>query len=878
MVGTAGASGSGAIGRGARRMRALKLATLPLFAAPVLALALPASAQQASAVAGPNQAVAFSIAAQPLGSAINAFIRQTGWQISYNSALAAGKRSAPVIGSMTPAAALRSLVAGTGIQVRIGAPGSAALVDPAPASGGAPAVDGAATLGTVVVDGERADGPVDGYVASRSGTGSKVDVPLIETPQSISVVTRDQMDDQAVTTVSEALRYTAGVLSGQAGLQSRRFDPIFIRGFGGYSADASYVSYIDGLKWNFPARTAIQFDPFMIERVEIFKGPSSVLYGQATPGGFVNLVSKRPTEEARGEMFVRGGNYSNIEGGLDVSGPLDAEGKWLYRMIALGRTGETQVDFQEDQRILLAPSLTWRPNEDTSLNLQFVYQRDPKTSEASFVPVLGTVLPNPNGKLPNSLFTGDPNWAQFERTQVWGSYQFAHQFNDAVTFRQNALYGVLNDDFRGVDLSANNGLYYLQPDLRTVDRLGVWAKHNDNQSFTIDNQLEIKFATGPVTHTALLGLDYQYMDAPWQYGWGAAPSLDLYRPIYGQALINPQMRVNFQESLNQTGTYAQTISELGNWRLWLGGRYDWARTESTRYLISNGAKISEAISDSEAFTGRAGLVYLFDNGIAPYVSYSESFQPLAGTTSNGTPFEPTTGQQYEVGVKYQPVGYDAFITVSLFNITKQNVATVDPLTPLYATQTGEIRSRGLEIEGKASLGNGLNLTLAYSYTDAEVTKSNTTYNIYGQNNGIPGIIGVAAQLGKVPVGVPKNMASAWLDYKVPEGALAGFSIGGGVRYIGSTYGTDSNVWGSDPNVGLWAPVYSYAASKVPAFTLVDMVVGYDFGVKNASLKGVSVDVNAKNLFDKTYVASCNPFYTCYYGEGRTVLGTLRYKW
>ncbi|MCK0196963.1 TonB-dependent siderophore receptor [Ancylobacter sp. 6x-1] len=866
--------------RGHRQGRMRGWSIVAATSAALLGSTLLTQAQTAAVPARSIEVISYDIPAQPLTSALTAFAIHSGLKLAYSAPLTQGRTAPALRGSFTQSEALGRLLAGSGLSYRFTSANAVSIYNPATTAADPSGGAAGEMLDTIAVQGERADGPVDGYVATRSETGSKVDVPLIATPQSISVVTRDQFQDQAATTVSEALRYTAGIVTGQAGLQSRRFDPIFMRGFGGYSADASYVSYIDGLRWNFPARTAVQFDPFLLERVEVFKGPSSVLYGQATPGGFVNLVSKRPSDVAQGEVFIRGGNNKYIEGGFDLSGPVDAEGKLLYRMIGLGRSADTQVDFQQDQRILLAPSFTWRPNTDTSLTVQFVYQHDPETSEASFVPVLGSVLPTPNGKLKNTLFTGEPAWSKFERTQAWASYQFEHRFNEVVTVRQNVLYGQLKDDFRGVDLSATTAANFLHADQRTADRLAVWAKHNDDQTFSIDNQIEFKYNIGPVANTTLVGLDYQYMDAPWTYGWGSAPSLDLFNPVYGTAAINPVMRVNFQESLNQTGLYAQNIAELGNWRLWLGGREDWARTQQERSLISTGTVLSDAKTSSDAFTGRAGLVYLFDSGLAPYFSYSESFQPQAGTTIDGSAFKPTTGQQYEVGLKYQPQGYNAFFTVSLFDITKQNVSTVDPTNPLYATQTGEITSRGVEFEAKASLGNGFNLTLAYAYTDAEVSKSNTTYDIYGDiGGGETGVVGTASQLGKTPVGVARNTASAWLDYKVPEASpFGGFSIGGGVRYIGSTYGTDSNIWGTDPNVGLVAPQYSYTAAKVPSYTLFDMVVGYDFGVKNPKLKGLSLDVNAKNLFDKSYVASCNPYYTCYYGEGRTVLATLRYKW
>lgn len=703
---------------------------------------------------------------------------------------------------------------------------------------------------------ESAFGPVQGIVATRSATGSKTDAALIETPQSISVVTRDQMERQAATTVGESLQYTSGIMTGQAGLQSRRFDPVFIRGFGGFSAAANYASFLDGLKWHYPSRTAVQIDPWMVERVEVFKGPSSVLYGQATPGGFVNLVSKLPQQIPSNEIFVRAGTHNYLEGGFDTTGPIANDPRFTYRVVGLGRMADSQIDFQSEQRALIAPSFTYAPSSDTRFTVTGIYQRDPKAVDSGFLPVIGTVLPSGYGQLPNNRFQGDPGWNLYNRTEKAVGYQFEHRLTEAITVRQNMRYGVLDNDFRGVDFAA------LQADNRTLSRSVGQHLHNVD-SFSMDNQVQARFVTGPLRHTALFGLDYQNMNSTWRYGFGSIGNIDLYAPRYYQPFVAPTLVNNRSDRLQQTGLYVQDQIEFGNFRLWLSGRKDFAYTNYSIFNTTANRVTATGTTDDEATTGRAGLVYLFDNGLAPYVSYATSFEPQAGADVAGKSFRPTTGKQYEVGVKYQPAGWNGLITLAAFDITKQNVLSTDPTNQLFSIQNGEVRSRGFEAEGKATIFGDLDVIATYTYTDIKFTQSNNTVSLIDGS-------GTVSLQGKVPVAVPEHMASAWAYHQAKRGQFAGFGLGGGVRYIGETYGTDSNVWNLNGFVR--------TPSKVPGFTVFDAVVSYDFGYLSREWKGFTASVNARNLFDKAYIAACNGFGSCAYGEGRTVLATLRYKW
>jgi len=708
---------------------------------------------------------------------------------------------------------------------------------------------------------ESASGPVDGVVAQQSATGTKTDTRILETPQSMSVVTRAQIDQQGATTVTDSLRYTAGVFVGGPGVQSRRFDGFMVRGLDGPGLGSSMGNYIDGLRWYYGARQATQIDPWMVERVEVFKGPASIMYGGGSPGGMLNLVTKRPSATASNEVFVRAGSYGYLEGGFDSTGPLGNDPRFLYRIIGLGRVGDSQIDFQKEQRTLIAPSFTFAPTSDTKLTLQATYQDDPKTLDSGFLPAKGAVLPNPNGQLPINRWQGDPQWGPFfERKQKSIGYLFEHRFDETFTFRSNFRYGNLSVNFPAVD---NVGL---QANDRLLNRAVNWFV-TDSDSFTADNHLQAKFATGPVTHTALFGVDYGRMDLKFLLsqpgGLGSITPLDLYAPVYNSpSFVAPRLTNDRNDKLAQTGVYAQDQLAFGNFRLMLSGRKDFADISSRTTFLPTNTISSNTASDPEAFTKRAGLLYLFDNGLAPYVAYSTSFEPQAGADIIGKPFVPTTGEQYEAGLKYEPRGLNALLTVSVFDLTKQNVPTTDPSNINFLIQTGEIRSRGVEFEGKTRLWQGLDLIATYTYNDVRVTKSNATTTLLDGS--------IVATQDKVPVRTPAHMASLWAYYKHTFGPVAGLGFGAGVRYVGETYGTDSNVWNLTG--------FITTPSTVPAYALVDAVINYDFGYANPGWKGFSASVNARNLFDKVYVAGCFLNTNCSYGEARTVLGTLRYRW
>lgn len=763
----------------------------------------------------------FAIPAQPLAGAIAAFASTTGLDVIGDGGIGRGVRSPGLSGNMTAQQALGRLLAGTGIGYRFGSASSVTLQPPADARGAALPGD-AIALDTIDVEGS-ADGSV-GYVPGRSSAGTKLDTPLMQTPQSISVVTRQQMVDQNVQSVSQALRYTPGIVSEQRGLNEDTLEYLYSRGF-------QAETYLDGLRLPATGFNIATRDAYLIDRVESVRGPSSVLYGQSPPGGLVNIVSKQPVDTPLREVFFQTGNYNRLQAGFDLGGPLNADKTLLYRLTGVGLKTDTQIDGIEQERVAIAPAITWRPNEDTRLTILGSYQKDPRAGIYNNVVAAGTVLPGV--RISRSFNPGDPGYDRFSKEEASVGYSLEHRFNENWQFRQNVRY-LYND----ISIS-QVGLDGLTPDglaLRRSSYLNIGTVN----ALTIDNQMVANFDTGPLRHKAIFGFDYQRTQYDHYYiAGGAAPNLSLLNPVYFQTIERPTniFATSNKQRLQQAGVYAQDQVTLGKLTVVGGLRQDWA---STRTLAYKTAIVTD--SDSHALTGRIGAIYNFDNGLAPYVSYSTSFQPLGGTTDKGSPLKPTEGTQYEIGLKYQPPGHNSYFTVSAFDLRQTNVTVSNSLYLGSVTQTGEVRSRGVELEARAYLTDNLQAIASYTYTDIENTKA--TANIQG----------------KSPAGIPRNSASLWLSYDMPGTFLPGLKLSGGVRFVGSSYGDNINSF------------------KVPSYTLVDLGVQYDVGPQIPQLKGLTAAVNVSNLFDKEYISSCIASAFCTFGSGRLVLASLRYRW
>ncbi|NGP77102.1 TonB-dependent siderophore receptor [Balneolaceae bacterium YR4-1] len=671
-------------------------------------------------------------------------------------------------------------------------------------------------LGNISVTGRRS-----GYMISEISSVTKIGVPLLETPQSVSVITGQQLENQNIQDLGEALRYSSGVQGETFGFEPRT---TFVR-FRGFDATTSGL-FRDGLQLRNP-NFAVGYnpEPYGAERIEVPKGPASVLYGAGSPGGLVNFVSKKPTQVPFGEILLETGSFNRVQGQTDISGPLDAEGNFAYRFIGLFRNSDTQVDYINNDRFFLAPSFTWQPTNQTSLTILGRYQTDDSRASQRY-PEDGTLDSNPNGTIPVDLFTGEPEVDQYDRLQRSIGYQFQHASGD-WTFRQNLRYYAIDLDDVTIFGSA------LRADNRTLDRL-IFESFGELDGLTIDNQVQLNTDTGPVTHKILVGFDYQNVSVKSEQNFGAAPPLDLYDPNYGSAVPDPSSFVNNDITQRQTGIYLQDqLSIDEKLILTLNGRYDWAFTETFNNLAE-----SESSQDDQAFSGRIGLIYKTNFGLAPYVSYSESFSPAIGTDQSGVEFDPETGQQYEVGIKYEPAGSSSYITVALYDLTRQNFLQTDPAT-FAQVQTGEANSQGIEVEGVAGFNFGLNLTASFTYQDVEITESI-----------------VPEQVGDRPTQVRETMASLWADYAVQRGSLEGFGISAGVRHLGPMYGDLPNTL------------------KIPSVTLADAAIFYDWS-------NFRLQVNVDNVFNDKYVASgfaSGPQNFGTYGAVRSMQASIRYRW
>jgi iron complex outermembrane receptor protein len=793
------------------------LALAPFAVTPLAASAAQVSGEQT-----------FDIPSGPLGRVLNEFSRQAGVYLVGSHELAQNHQSDGLRGRHSIQQGLEHLLRGTGLQaVRQGAsgyvlqPGSAVdVVQLQPMS----------VIGAEVQD---ANGQSDaGYRAIQSATASKTNTSVLEIPRSISVVTRRRMDDQKSQTLTEVLGYVPGIFAppfaagdGQAG------DLFFIRGFN--ATDYGYGLLRDGLRVQ-GNRYDTTSEPFGLERVEVFRGPTSILYGENAPGGVVNLVSKRPTVDSRGEVQLSYGTHDRRQLGVDVSGPLNEGGSVLGRMVVLGRKSDTQVDHQPDDRLYLAPSLTLNFDDANALTLLGTYQRDRTLIELGY-PAAGTLLRHPNGKIDPSTLLGNPDWDDFERETWTLGYEYSHRFNESWQFRQNSRYMQSRIDRREMWPGNLDNAGFGTNVINTA-----YDRENRSIAYSLDNQVEGNFRLAEVDNTLLVGasLDRTSFNQNWNAGFGGI--VNVFDPVYTGSPVTSTAVQNALLEQRLYGLYTQLQSRIDNWVFLLGGRYD--RVNSS---YRNKAGTLNAPADLDywdgQFTWQAGLMYQFDNGVSPYLSYSTAYNPTQQVSSTSGPLDPTTSEQYEAGVKYEPKGWNTTVSASIYDLRKKDDSLYDSVVGDYRN-IGRSRAKGVELEVSSDLTDNFNLTSAYTYTDSRITKD------------APGSLLEDRQI----TGVPRNQASIWATYRFLDGGLKGLRIGGGVRHFDSTFAYTSPAL--------------YGKLDTGDVTLVDAALGYSINEQ------WSAELNARNVLDKEYVAGCNNAGRCYWGEERTLLATLTYDW
>jgi iron complex outermembrane receptor protein len=690
--------------------------------------------------------------------------------------------------------------------------------------------------GTIIVTASR-------YVPDGAITANKSAIPLILTPQSISVVTRDQIDLLAFVDAQQAVRYVAGVFGENYG-SDPRYDFITVRGF-------NPKQYIDGLAA--PATSTINsigVDLYAFQSLDILKGPSSTLYGNAPPGGIYNLTSRRASSEFGGELQAKYGTNDFKQFAGTVTGAVN---DWLdVRFTGLYRDRDDEIDHLHAKRLMVAPTATIKIGTSTKITPLLYYQYDTVDGgNGGFLPEVGTLLDNPNGlgRLPRSTNLGDPN-NHFERRQWGAGLDIEQKLGSNLTFRSNTKWSHYKEvqtfglyDQGGYTNTTDPTL----PSYFTTISQSDFPNQEEVTSFATDNRLEANIATGAIRHKILVGVDYRNVMNVAGFGFNfGTDTLNAYDPVYVGDSITPTSPSQFgfnDQRLRQTGVYGQDQLNFGQLFVTLGGRYDWVKIDNYLYATKG---------DQHKFTWRAGANYVTSAGLAPYVSYSTSFEPVLGVdTLTNQPYKPTTGHQWEGGVKYDARGLSPdiklFATAAVFDIVQSNVVTTgsESLIPLTGTQAGKVEVYGAEFELVARIKEQLSINASYSYTHSTVKESD-----------------VAVEIGAELPTTPKHKVSLFADYTFARGPLAGFGAGFGGRYTARSAGAlPSLAFGTD------ALVPAIIANKS---TLFDAILHYD-------LPGWRVAVNGSNLFDKKYVARCSGVNSCFYGAGREIIGTVTKK-
>lgn len=651
---------------------------------------------------------------------------------------------------------------------------------------------------------------------------TKLETPDIETPQSVSIVTRQQYEEQGATNVRQAVSYTPGVYANQIGA-SNRFDYIVLRGFSDGSLDNVYL---DGLKMmgDTNSHSSLVVDPWFLDSIEVVRGPASVLYGRSSPGGIVALNSRKPSFDPGGEIKVFAGNNNQRGAAFDVTGPVDDNDRVAVRLTGMTRYADSQFDPLKEERYALMPSLTWRITDSTRLDLMAYLHRDPEGGSHSGLPYEGTVVPHAGQKISNTFYEGEDDYDKYDRRENMVGYNFEHAFDSGWSVRQKLRY---------LHTKVNLNQVYAAGWLNDTElNRGYSGSDEKMNAITLDNQLDGSVETGPVNHRLLMGVDYQRRSNNVAGYYGAFPAIDAFNPVYGADPDYITQYSSEKHKLEQTGIYVQDQMSLNKWRLTLGGRHDQVKVTNVNQLNDTSDTL-----DQGHYSSRAALLYLFDNGFAPYVSYSTAFTPTSFTDENGKILEPMKGKQWEAGLKFEPEGTQAMYSASVFRINQKNIATKEEPTDPYRS-IGEIESEGVELEAVGQLTDNLRLQAAYTYTDIRYKKSSPE------------------EQGKRAVYAPRNQASAWLSYDVKSGPLDGLTVGSGVRYVNGITSDRQNT------------------HTLPSYTLVDLAVGYD--LSKVGLKGLSAQVNVNNLTDRSYIAACNSLSYCYFGAERSIVGSVSY--
>ncbi|MFT8551079.1 MAG: TonB-dependent siderophore receptor [Acetobacter okinawensis] len=799
----------------------------------------------------------YHIPAQALSTALTTFGQQAHRQVSVDPKILSGHQSAALNGNFTEQEALARLLAGSGLTGRV--------------SGNVISVSAASniTLGPVRVGGtvthQDPTGPGVGYVAENTMTGTKTDTPLIEIPNSIYVITKQQMVDQQPQNISEALRYAPGVKADTAGGVGS--GAAFNQGGGITQRGFNTTQFVDGLRSTSQAAGETAF----VDRVEVMNGPASVMYGQVTPGGMIGMSLKTPTQAPLHQVSLGFGNWGRYEATFDTSDKITKSGNVRYRIAGIGVTQGTQTDHVDYHRVGVLPSITWDIDAKTSLTFlgSYMYTPGTGTSYATQYPVQGTLITDGFKRIPRSNFIGFTNWNEDSVKDAMFEYQFKHEFNKYINFSQTFRWEKSDANIKEAENDGAVSATDVADQYYYTDR-----QHLVTDTKGMDARFTGKLTTGPLHHTWVVGSDFRSFDNNFSSQTDTTdtiinvynPGTSSYTPCYNINSNSGCLNTLTREKYNyfQEGVYFQDQIKWRGLSVIAGGRQDWVNTTTSAISYDNTSNIKIADGPDHtkqpqsAFTWRAGLVYQFNFGLAPYFSYSTSFVPQSSTDYQGKPFSPLTGNQYEAGLKYKVPNKEIFVTASAFHILENHYSIKDMEHTGYSTDAGTVKSQGFEVSINANVTENLRLIASYSFTDARFAKNNRTAKRINPVTGATYGNAISEQGMSVPY-IPRNMASVFANYTVPSSIVQGVSINGGIRYTGSSYA-------------------GYVESfKSPDYLLFDIGANYDLGAASPILKGLKAQLAISNLTNKYYLPSCGNS-VCYVGQGRRVYGNLTYNW
>ncbi|MEM8497200.1 MAG: TonB-dependent siderophore receptor [Pseudomonadota bacterium] len=666
---------------------------------------------------------------------------------------------------------------------------------------------------------------------------TKSQVPIVETARSISIETYDQFNDKGALNLSQTATYMAGVSAETFGFATRG-DWLRARGH-------SLPRYRDSIQELFGNYNTTRAETFTIEQVEVLRGPAAVLYGQGSPGGIVNYVSKTPKSERGGELMVRGGSFDRMELGVDLTGPFSqGDDTWSYRLVALYRDSDSQVDYVEDNTRLLMPSISWQPSAATRITFLGLVQDTESDSGSQFVPVEGTLQPLANGGFLNpDVYIGEPGFNRFDTESRQLTLLASHEFNEFLGIEATALrrdgeadYHQAWPAFLGSGASRYiNGIFGPVLASDTIVPRTFYQADNEFEQTAIDVRLRATFDTGVVQHEVLAGVQYQAVETDnnlsYFFGGGAFAGdfsyvLDLQNPVYtgapDQAVFDAIYFDQPTQNVDDYGLYISNLMSIGEWRITMGARFD--EVDNDNGVLSQ--------SDSDVSLS-AGVLYRFENGMSPYISYAESFETVVGNITDPQTdtvidsLEPQIGEQLEVGIKYEPRGFPALITLAYFDINVSNLDNPADLPLTAGAQLGKSDIDGIELEARMSVGD-------FTFHAALSTL----------NTEDPDSFALASN--------PEQQASLWVSWQ-PQGQLEGLRVGAGVRHLGQSVSEDA--------------VVRY---ETPDYTLGDLMLGYEFG------DHWDFTLNIRNVADEEYLTSCLTRGDCFPGVRRTVMGSIRY--